>query len=99
MRQTGAANDAVTRHLLEAIERVRDDVAKVEFWADAVAGFSRPVPDYEADGASVWLPAEQAHTLNSKLRASRPGRGTSGNKNGKTSPSKRRASLRDKPRR
>ena len=98
MRQTGAANDAVTRHLLEAIERVRDDVAKVEFWADAVAGFSKPVPEYEADSASVWLPAEQAQTLHSKRRTSRAGR-ASGNKNGTSSPSKRRASVRDKPRR
>jgi hypothetical protein len=66
MPGTEAVNDAVTRHLLEAIERVRDDVAKVEFWAGAVAGFARPVPAYEPDGASVWLPTEQASALRSK---------------------------------
>jgi hypothetical protein len=63
-----ALNDAVTRHLLEAIERVRDDMSKVEFWAGAVAGFAQPVPEYTPDEASVWLPTEQASTLRSTLR-------------------------------
>ena len=67
MTEKDAANDAVARHLLEAIERVRDDVEKVEFWAGAVAGFARPVPQYTPDEASVWLPTEQASTLRSKL--------------------------------
>ena len=65
MPGTVGVNDAVTRHLLEAIERVRDDVAKVEFWAGAVAGFAQPVPVYEPDNASVWLPTEQASALRS----------------------------------
>ena len=37
----------MARHLHAAIDRVREDVAKVEFWADAMTGFSEPVPDYE----------------------------------------------------
>ena len=41
------ARDAMTRHLIEAIEQVRLDMAKVELWAYAVSGFSRPVPAYE----------------------------------------------------
>ena len=68
MSEKDAANDAVARHLLDAIERVRDDVEKVEFWAGAVAGFARPIPEYTPDEASVWLPTEQASTLRSKLR-------------------------------
>jgi hypothetical protein len=63
-----AANN-VTQHLLDAIERVRDDVAKVEFWAGAVAGFSQPVPAYEPEQASVWLPSEQATSLRPQARA------------------------------
>jgi hypothetical protein len=69
-----AANDAVTRHLLEAIERVRVDVEQVEFWADAVAGFAQPVPEYKPEDASVWLPTEQAATLRSNSAA--PGAGS-----------------------
>jgi hypothetical protein len=70
MREGKAPNDAVTRNLLEAIERVRDDVAKVEFWAGAVAGFAEPVPEYEPDQGSVWLPSEQGGTLRSRLTES-----------------------------
>jgi hypothetical protein len=55
--------ETVARHLFEAIERVRDDVAKVEFWADAVTGFSQPVPDYKPGQVNVWLPPEQAAKL------------------------------------
>jgi hypothetical protein len=55
--------DAAVRHLCEAIERVRRDVAVVEFWADAVAGFAQPVPEYGPGDMSVWLPPEQATAL------------------------------------
>jgi hypothetical protein len=57
------AKEAIARHLFEAIEQVRQDVAKVEFWADAVSGFSRPVPDYNPGQVNVWLPPEQASSL------------------------------------
>ncbi|HZO44686.1 MAG TPA: hypothetical protein VFB68_02280 [Xanthobacteraceae bacterium] len=58
--EKGAAADAMARHLHAAIDRVREDVAKVEFWADAMTGFSEPVPDYESKDMKVWLPPEQA---------------------------------------
>jgi hypothetical protein len=63
MTDPGDARDAVARHLHEAIERVRKDVEAVEFWADAVAGFSRPVPRYEPEHTRVWVPQEQATQL------------------------------------
>jgi hypothetical protein len=55
--------DLIVTHLLDAIRQVREDVAKVELWADALSGFSQPVPDYNLEGASVWYPAEQATAL------------------------------------
>ena len=39
------AHERVIGHLFEAIDRVRDDVEKVEFWADIVTGFAQPVPE------------------------------------------------------
>ena len=93
MKEMHATNDAVTRHLLDAIERVRDDVAKVEFWAGAVAGFSQPVPEYSPDEATVWLPNEQADTLRSKLDAPKSTRRNAG-KNGKALQSKARTRTR-----
>jgi hypothetical protein len=55
--------EAALRHLHEAIDRLCRDADAVEFWADAVAGFAAPVPDYEPADMSVWLPAEQASAL------------------------------------
>lgn len=65
MENTGAVKDVVKRHLFDAIEQVRVDVEKVEFWASAVAGFGLPVPDYNPAEMRVWLPHEQATRLDS----------------------------------
>jgi hypothetical protein len=64
----GVATDALARHLHAAIERVREDMEKVEFWADAMTSFSEPVPDYEADDVKVWVPPEQAKRISSIAR-------------------------------
>jgi hypothetical protein len=61
----GVAVNILARHLHDAIERVREDMEKVEFWADAVSGFSEPVPDYSSEDATVWLPSEQAKKVSS----------------------------------
>jgi len=57
------AATALTRNLHDAIARVREDVSKVEFWADAVSGFTQPVPAYNSSDANIWLPTEQAKKL------------------------------------
>jgi hypothetical protein len=75
MRAKGVATEALTRHLHDAIERVRVDMEQVEFWADAVSGFSEPVPEYEPNDVTVWLPREQAAKISS---AKRDGREESG---------------------
>ena len=80
MTKKGDAAKTVARNLHEAIERVREDVARVEFWADAVAGFTQPVPDYKSDDVKVWLPREQAQSFGqkpegaAKKRPGKPGR-------------------------
>jgi hypothetical protein len=53
-----AAGAAASRHLFEAIELVRADMAKVEFWANAVEQFAQPAPEYDPDEATLWLPSE-----------------------------------------
>jgi hypothetical protein len=63
MDEKGVAAHSVARHLHAAIDRVREDMAKVEFWADAVTGFSQPVPDYQSKDMKVWLPSEQAQRI------------------------------------
>jgi hypothetical protein len=34
--------------LQEAIERLRDDIDRVEFWAEALDHLARPIPEYQA---------------------------------------------------
>jgi hypothetical protein len=62
-RTTEDVKDQLTSRLLEAIDQVRQDVARVELWAGALTGFSSPVPDYDFRRRSGWVPREQASIL------------------------------------
>jgi hypothetical protein len=42
-----AGEAIVAKRLQEALERLRDDVARVEIWAGALGCFAEPVPDYD----------------------------------------------------
>ena len=78
MVEKAVATEALARHLRASIERVREDVAKVEFWADAMTGFSEPVPEYDPNDVTVWLPPEQATRISAaKQRAAQMRRGSS----------------------
>jgi hypothetical protein len=39
--------DMVMPELRQAVARLQDDIARVEFWTDALGSFSKPVPDYD----------------------------------------------------
>ncbi len=39
--------DTIVRNLLEATERLHEDLDRLELWAAALASFARPVPNYE----------------------------------------------------
>jgi hypothetical protein len=41
------AKERIARQLMEAVERLQGDIARVELWASALGGFSQPVPDYD----------------------------------------------------
>ena len=40
------AADAIVRNLIEALERLRDDLDRMELWAVALDRFQHPIPDY-----------------------------------------------------
>jgi hypothetical protein len=40
------AEDAIVRNLIEALERVREDLDRMELWATALGSFAHPVPEY-----------------------------------------------------
>jgi len=49
------AEDQIVRNLAEALERLHEDLNRVELWTAALNYFQRPVPDYQA-GERYLLP-------------------------------------------
>jgi hypothetical protein len=43
------AEDMIVRNLIEALERLHEDLDRVELWTAALGCFQRPVPDYQSD--------------------------------------------------
>ena len=41
-----AAEGKIVRNLVEAIERLHEDLDRVELWTAALNGFQHPVPEY-----------------------------------------------------
>jgi hypothetical protein len=41
------AEEMIVGNLIEALDRLREDLDKVELWAAALGQFRGPVPDYE----------------------------------------------------
>ena len=42
-----AGADKISERLQESLARLREDIDRVELWAGALEGFSRPIPDYD----------------------------------------------------
>jgi hypothetical protein len=42
-----AAGDLIAHNLQDAIDRLREDCARVELWAQALGCFARPTPEYD----------------------------------------------------
>jgi hypothetical protein len=59
MASKGPTGDTVTLRLQEAIDRLQDDVKRVEIWAGALSGFLQPVPDYDGEQASHMLTPQE----------------------------------------
>jgi hypothetical protein len=53
------AEEVIVHHLIDALERLREDLDKVELWAAALGHFCDPVPDYQP-GNDYILPAASA---------------------------------------
>jgi hypothetical protein len=47
MRTGIAGGDKISERLQESLAQLRKDIDRVELWAGALEGFSRPIPDYD----------------------------------------------------
>lgn len=45
------AEDVIVHNLIDALERLREDLDKVELWAAALGHFQHPVPEYQPGSA------------------------------------------------
>jgi hypothetical protein len=54
------AEDKIVRNLTEALERLREDLDRVELWTAALGYFQSPVPEYRAADRFL-LPTKGAH--------------------------------------
>ena len=43
----------LTRQLCDSVDSLQKQVEKVEFWASAVTGLTKPVPDYDPENTAV----------------------------------------------
>jgi hypothetical protein len=71
-----AAPEPVKEKLRQAIERLRDDMDRVEFWAEALDRLSHPIPDYEAGDhlARHLLSSHRRHDDDAKNERRKPRR-------------------------
>ena len=54
------AGEKIVKNLQQAIERLQDDIARVELWAGALGCFTRPIPDYGHGQTRFDLPVGHA---------------------------------------
>jgi hypothetical protein len=60
------AEDMIVRNLVEALERLHEDLDRVELWTAALGYFQGPVPDYQP-GERYLLPTEQRRARPARL--------------------------------
>jgi hypothetical protein len=56
------AEGKIVRNLVEALERLHEDLDRVELWTAALDGFQRPVPDYRASEQYLLRPSRRAES-------------------------------------
>ena len=57
----------IERNLHEAIDRLQEDLARIQIWASALGSFSQPIPDYQP-GDDFVLPQAKPGTAYEPMR-------------------------------
>lgn len=55
------AEDLIVRNLIEGLERLREDLDRMEIWAAALGSFQQPVPDYRPGDHHLLKPQASRH--------------------------------------
>jgi hypothetical protein len=65
------AEEMIVHNLIEALDRLRDDLDRVELWTAALGCFQQPVPEYEPNDRYL-LSSKLAAKISSKSDGQRP---------------------------
>ena len=75
------AGEKIVRNLQQAVARLHDELTRVELWAGALDGFTKPIPEYGHGQTQFDLPASSSGGTGTKQRScqrrSSPHRGIS----------------------
>ena len=55
-----SAEDAIVRNLIGALERLQQDLDRVELWSSALGQFHHPIPEYRPSDRQL-LPQRERH--------------------------------------
>ena len=58
--------DAIVRNLIEALERLRQDLDRMELWTAALDRFAHPIPDYRPDDQRMLDPLSKPRRRRSR---------------------------------
>jgi hypothetical protein len=61
----GRVGEKVSERLQASLVRLRKDIDRVEVWAGALEGFSRPIPEYDPGGHYKLMSEDDALKRNS----------------------------------
>ena len=50
---THTVQENLARQLCESVDRLQKQAEKVEFWATALTGFTRPIADYDPETSTI----------------------------------------------
>jgi hypothetical protein len=65
------AEDVIVRNLIESLERLREDLDRMELWTAALGSFQHPVPDYRPGDQHLLNASPQRPTGQPGLQNSR----------------------------
>jgi hypothetical protein len=61
------AEDLIVRNLIEALERLREDLDRMELWTATLGTFHHPIPDYRPADQHLLRPLAKAKSRRPEL--------------------------------
>jgi len=63
------AEDVIVRNLIETVDRLQENLDRVELWSVVLDCFQSPSPDYERSNRYILPPSRQAEMRRAETRS------------------------------